>query len=75
MLITFKHKPYNSCFEFSSNRILTKNPNLIFFGRARGGGGGGVQGQGIKERGERGRQSKYSYERQTLNNSFALNFY
>ena len=31
VLITFKHRPYNSYFEFSSKRVLTKNPNLIFF--------------------------------------------
>ena len=34
-------------------RIMTKNPNLIFFNW----GGGGFQDQGIKERGELGRQS------------------
>ena len=34
--------PYNSNFEFSSKRILTRNPNLIFF--FCGGGGGGCRG-------------------------------
>ena len=53
ILITFKHKPYNSYFEFYRKRILTKNQNLIFWG----GGGGRVQGQCIKERGEWERQS------------------
>ena len=38
---------------------LTKNPNLPFFFL---GGGCGDSGQGIEERGERGRQSNNSHE-------------
>ena len=52
MLITVKHKPYNSNFEFFSKRILKKNPNLIFFAPG-GGGGGGWRRGGERER-ERG---------------------
>ena len=77
MLITFKHKPYNSYFEFSSKWILTKIQIWLFclvVVVGGGGGGGNVQDQGIKERGEQGKQSNNSHEWHTLYNSFALNF-
>ena len=65
MLITVKHKPYNSNFEFFSKRILKKNPNLIFF--APGGGGGGGGGEGAREReregGGRGQQQAVRLEK------------
>ena len=61
MSTTFLHKPYNPYFEFSSKRILTKNPYLIFFFWG-GVGQGGIQGQGIKETGGRGRQNDNFHE-------------